>query len=327
MEEDKVICKICDKEFESHLGLTKHIKPAHYISSKDYYDKYHKEENDGLCLVCSKPTRFVNFVDGYKKYCSNDCHNIFKKIQLDIRDKFIYEEKLENEIIVFDCKICGYKIFNNMKGIGSHLKHQHQMSISKYYDNFYLETPEDKICKQCGKTNNFCGIDRGYSKHCSKSCSNKDEINIIARTKGINKKEVKEKQSRSLSQRILDGTFKPFGKNFKTGYFFSNKNQRDYYYRSSYELLAYQKLELLPEVKTYDVEPFKIPYTDTKGIVRNYIPDILINYDEGLKELIEVKPENLLKDEIVQIKIESARQYYKDNGMNFNIWTEKYLEL
>jgi hypothetical protein len=324
---EKIICHICYKEFNSILSLSRHIKPAHSISSKDYFDKFIKKEKSGLCSVCSNPTRFVNFGIGYKKYCSNSCHNRDKKALTDIRDALIYEEKIKTETIVFDCEICGYKIFNNYHGIGSHLKHKHNLSIQEYYDKYYLENILDKKCNICDRETSFRSLEVGYTKYCSISCSNKEEVNILARKKGINKKEVKERQSRNLSQRILNGTFNPFAKKFKTGYFYSEKNQKDLYYRSSYELKAYQMLEQMSLVNIYETEPFRIPYKDMKGVTRNYIPDILIIYEDGMRELVEVKPENLLKDETIQIKTESAKQYCKANNMSFNIWTEKFLEL
>ena len=67
----KYICKICDKEISSH-GLGMHIK-WHNLTKKEYYDKFLKKENEGICLRCGKETNFINIHSGYFKYCSCEC--------------------------------------------------------------------------------------------------------------------------------------------------------------------------------------------------------------------------------------------------------------
>ncbi|QRE00280.1 hypothetical protein [Burkholderia phage BCSR5] len=42
---------------------------------------YLQPERLGRCQVCSKPTRFRNFVEGYKPYCGNKCSNNDPKVQ------------------------------------------------------------------------------------------------------------------------------------------------------------------------------------------------------------------------------------------------------
>ena len=54
-----MICKICNQEIGSN-GFGRHIKIKHNIESKDYYDLYLKSDLDGYCLVCNKPTNFMN---------------------------------------------------------------------------------------------------------------------------------------------------------------------------------------------------------------------------------------------------------------------------
>ena len=49
-------CKICNKEINSYTGLASHINKIHKISTKDYYIKYLKQENEGICPVCGKDT-------------------------------------------------------------------------------------------------------------------------------------------------------------------------------------------------------------------------------------------------------------------------------
>lgn len=76
---NKTKCKICGKEI-GNKGLTSHFKNTHNISSKEYYDKYLKQENDGKCLECGKETKFIKFTKGYHSFCSTKCSNNNKKV-------------------------------------------------------------------------------------------------------------------------------------------------------------------------------------------------------------------------------------------------------
>ena len=46
-------CEICGKDFINNR-IGSHINRIHHISSKDYYDKYYKQQNEGICLNCGK---------------------------------------------------------------------------------------------------------------------------------------------------------------------------------------------------------------------------------------------------------------------------------
>lgn len=63
------ICRICGKE----VDIRTHIK-VHKLTSKEYYDEYIKKENEGICPICRKETKFLGILQGYRQYCSNKCH-------------------------------------------------------------------------------------------------------------------------------------------------------------------------------------------------------------------------------------------------------------
>lgn len=69
----KIICQICGHVSSSNSGLGSHIKQKHHISTKEYYDKYFKQDNEGTCLICGKETLFLSFTKGYCKCCSGKC--------------------------------------------------------------------------------------------------------------------------------------------------------------------------------------------------------------------------------------------------------------
>lgn len=62
-------CKICGYDCNKSIGA--HVKRKHNITAKDYYDKYLKKENDGICVICGKNTKFSTIFNGYRKHCSN----------------------------------------------------------------------------------------------------------------------------------------------------------------------------------------------------------------------------------------------------------------
>src|SRR5574344_2303251 len=63
------ICKICGKD----VDIRTHSK-VHKLTSKEYYDEYIKKENEGICPICGKETKFLGILQGYRQYCSNKCH-------------------------------------------------------------------------------------------------------------------------------------------------------------------------------------------------------------------------------------------------------------
>lgn len=66
-------CLICNHESPNYRGLGNHIRKAHKISVKDYYDKYLKKPGEDICPVCGKFNKFININDGYYRTCSVSC--------------------------------------------------------------------------------------------------------------------------------------------------------------------------------------------------------------------------------------------------------------
>lgn len=80
----KLECKICQKIFEGtaqQVGLqfTKHLKEHNIYEPKIYYDKYVREQGEGICPVCGKETTFYSILRGYDKYCSTKCSGMALK--------------------------------------------------------------------------------------------------------------------------------------------------------------------------------------------------------------------------------------------------------
>lgn len=140
----------------------------------------------------------------------------------------------------------------------------------------------------------------------------------------LNCPEVREKHSKTTSRLICEGRFNPVS-HAKHGWFYSVKNKKKLWYRSSYELQAYKILEQLAKVVKYETEPFYIPYR-FQGIEKNYVPDILVTYDDGTQELIEVMSTWQLEDVVRQAKFVAARKYCDEQGLKFSVWTEENIK-
>ena len=71
---------MCGKETNGYVGLVSHLH-LHNISSREYYDKYLKQENEGKCLECGKTTKFIKISKGYRRFCCCRCSTLNKKTQ------------------------------------------------------------------------------------------------------------------------------------------------------------------------------------------------------------------------------------------------------
>lgn len=93
----------------------------------------------------------------------------------------------------------------------------------------------------------------------------------------------------------------------------STKTEKEVTYRSSYELRHFMNLDADPKVATYHSEVIEIPYIDSQGTARRYIPDIIVVYTDGTIEVHEIKPKEMLKDVNVQRKAKACRKFLKDS--------------
>jgi len=122
--------------------------------------------------------------------------------------------------------------------------------------------------------------------------------------------------ARIAIRRALEGLNYP-----KTKYFYSKKNDKTLYYHSTWELAAFEILERFSAVKSYDRCRFSIPY-ELEGKSHIYIPDVIITYEDGNEEVIEVKPSSLINHPTNLAKIDSLKRYCSENSLNYSVWTE-----
>ena len=108
----------------------------------------------------------------------------------------------------------------------------------------------------------------------------------------------------------------------------SAKSAKEITYRSSYELRHFMNLDENPKVVTYYSEAIEVPYKDADGKNRKYIPDIIVVYEDGVIEVHEIKPKDMLKDINVQIKAKACRKFLGeslDQPVKYKFITEEDL--
>ena len=163
-----IVCKICGKEISTWWRFGLHLRLDHDMTTQQYYDKFFKEEGEGKCKVCGKPTNFVNAVQGYRETCGGACRNILRG------------QQMMHETVTMTCAECGKELSAKnegglIKSLNHHLQKIHNMSIKEYYDK-YKKKEGEGICPVCGQPTQFLGYTAGYSKTCSLECGKKLEL-------------------------------------------------------------------------------------------------------------------------------------------------------
>lgn len=105
-------------------------------------------------------------------------------------------------------------------------------------------------------------------------------------------------------------------------------------YRSSYEKRFVIWLEHCSKVVRWGSECVRIPYLFVDGRTHNYYPDYYVEYEDGTKMLVEIKPANQTKPPVNEnswaakewaknsCKWKAAIEFCKAKGFKFQILTE-----
>lgn len=85
-------CEITGKSFNSFRGFLNNLRKFN-MTSKEYYDKYVKEIDEGFCIICKNTTKYKS--GKYNNYCSYLCasrcqiklHNVINRYSGDDREE------------------------------------------------------------------------------------------------------------------------------------------------------------------------------------------------------------------------------------------------
>jgi hypothetical protein len=93
-------------------------------------------------------------------------------------------------------------------------------------------------------------------------------------------------------------------------------------YDSDLERRMMERLEQDPSVaKWMKRHGVSIPWVDSQGRRRRYVPDFLVEYTDGQVALIEVKDPSRLESDDVKRKRSAAELWCKQRGMEYRIET------
>lgn len=241
------------------------------------------------------------------------------------------------EVITEPCPTCGKE--QTFRKIGGERKWGRFCS-RECYGRFRSENPElyaentaamhtPEVADQISKTKKRQAAEPGYI-HCQTGLKRNQKTKDLIRQRRLenppvgpkngmygrkHSEEAKEKMSESVAQRILDGRMHAYGTRNKKGWYSSMKTGVKHFFRSSWEEAVMVHLDESDEVMTWDHEPLRIPYyrDDHK---RWYVPDFLVTFADGHRELWEVKPKEFVNAKVNVLKASAAREWCTQNDVS-----------
>lgn len=120
-------CQICKEKFQHTISIYNHIKGAHHLRSKQYYDKFFKTQKEGVCYLCGKQTNYFGLTDGYAKFCSTKCM---------ANSKLTKEKRRKTSLKKYGCTS------PNQSSIVK--QNKEKSCMKKYGKKYYVQTEEFK---------------------------------------------------------------------------------------------------------------------------------------------------------------------------------------
>lgn len=167
MKEVWAKCLIDGIEFDNARGFLNHLRSLR-MTSKEYYDRFHKKENEGICY-CGNTTKYHGFT--YKKYCSDICGLKSEKHRNAVSKRFINNPSaLENfkksrEGVDINIEKRRKTIKEKVKKLGMTESEYYSEHAKRAAKNISSEKRKEAILKSMetkAKNNNFGG--RSYYK-------------------------------------------------------------------------------------------------------------------------------------------------------------------
>lgn len=123
-----------------------------------------------------------------------------------------------------------------------------------------------------------------------------------------------------MKNQAIRGRYKPKNKEKYLG------NVRKVTYRSLWERRFMLYCDRSSQIKSWSSEEVHIPYISPKDNKwHNYYPDFLIESHDGKKMMVEIKPFYQWRWDINKAKWKAAREYCKENGIQFKVLGKKEL--
>jgi hypothetical protein len=187
-----------------------------------------------------------------------------------------------------------------------------------------------KLLKGKPKSEEHCNnISKGLKGKSYEELMGKEKADKLKAKQSIQRKcspEKRKEMSIRMADAIIEGKVK-HDTNYINGHYFSKINNKKFWFRSSYEFVAYELLDENSEIKEWKPEPLRVEYKRDDGSIHNTIPDIIVEYKSGIKQLINIKPDKRTKERLNILKSEASQKYCDDHNLIYSVWTEKELYL
>lgn len=283
-------CDGCNNAFERKWLKETHDAPKHFCSPACHYSHrggvggYGAEVIESPCLACGKVLR-VRKIGGERKWgktCSRSC----------------YAEYLSKNPELYSQNTAAMHTEESWQKIREDIRHR--MSQPGWTPNFkgehHAEETKERM-RAMKRLNPPTGEKNGMfgKNHTSES---------------------RDKMSETRTRKMIDGTLKAYGKNnHQCGDHESTKTGLKHRYRSSWECATMLFLDVSAEILAWNYECLRVSYYYENN-KRWYVPDFLVEYVDGRKEIWEIKPKEFATSRACQLKTEAAKKYCESEGIS-----------
>lgn len=305
-------CEQCNKVFEHNKRRYEPKFCSNKCSSESRKKRFIME-----CEWCGNKKELVESREGKRKYCSRKCKDEAHQKPTKIRyckncSKPFRCDTRPTEFCSKSCANAG--AYNSMFGV-RHGNYNNWMKGSS--------TESDPRIAEMGKKISATSKQQFASGERSHYGENNPNFGY---TPADRTPEQLDRYSKAAVARLVGGSLNHGKSQWKTGWFKTKKHPKacSFYYRSSYELAAMEKLEQDPTVLSWESETITLEY-QFQGATRRYLPDLLISYSCGKRVLVEIKPEKMVDLPINAAKAKAAIQYCQEKDLVYEVWTEKQI--
>ena len=292
------------------------------------------------CPICGKECRFISIPGGYSLTCKNkECVNKLHGIHFSnfYKDKDKVKEKVNSwrKVMTYErlseiqCSIRDKDplAYSKMKSEANKLAVKNNPDLkskrSKYKKEWWSN--QENHDNMVDTLKNKYKEDPSYSEKKSRS------LKITLSTD-----EMKMKLSESQRKKWENPTEKMLNPNYKNGNalglnysgiksrMYSPYEDKEIIFDSNWERIWFINSTNNPDIINIKRCPISIKYLNPNdNKYHSYIPDFLIEYSNGYKEVIEIKPLCRFYDNIVKLKSKEATKFLKSQGIEYRIITEE----
>lgn len=292
---------------------------------QDYYDRWILNitvpSDRPRCIYCGKELKFKELCSGYYRTCGSKECEYKRKSEKSINYTHSHLEDISQRVKEIWARD-GQK--DKMSSIIKEAKNRPE-SIKKTSD--YMRSRWENNREEMQEINRRNSLNITYRINLSKSQSeryrkerlkNNYLAKIVAKYVPLPENPLESEKLRkrkgSSWRGITSSIYSEYER--KTIYFDSDWERLFYFYMINFKS---DEIEVI-----YRRNTIRIPYRiNNEDILHNYTPDFIIKYKDGREEVIEIKPEYRLEDDIVKLKISEISDICYLTGVEFKLVTDK----